>query len=861
MYAGDKTFLFVAALLAFCPVAAAQSVAPANPHAVSPTVIPGAKNAVRGAVHGLVTGSDDNHAIAGVRVVIRRAGETTEKELRTDENGKFASQDLRAGEYSIKFSAEGKLAHSEKLVVKPGVDVELNANLEPLESADLLRVTGKRTLTHPEKTSNETHIDKKYLDEIGNGNDLRDVINTAPGIQRDSVGNIITRGEHDAVSYTLDGAVLPEAAGVLQQGQFASPHSLQSLNVDIGGYQASDGGGPLGAIVKMKSLPLQSKPVLETGTQLGGPMSGGTNFYGSTALSQDTKSLWNKLRVESSGSIFATKLGIEPGTKNFRRDAKIQFNIINKVQFQPTVNDRFTLVGSINEAYLHQPTSPISRNAGVKIGEHDRQNFVMLSYKHRFEHFFDEANLHFINSFYSQHIWQPTAFDPNPIINGNGLLRSASVDARRYNYAFSAQGDVTKTVFSTHHLTAGFLSEIRPVKTQLNEAVFDANPLSPTYSLMISPFTGKPGGPDFIGPMGKYHGFRYIQSAYLQDTWKPKRGFLKRLTLDTGVRFDVDHGVFGNAMGIAETVAAIPGTQPFNTAPFKRNTQTNAQLSGRYGAAFAITKTTTARASFSNIFVPAPVDYFLTPFAVTTPPSPTNGIFGGSPRPLQAMRGRLVDAGIEHQFGPRFLFRNSAYYKKIYHFGDSGVINNSLVYNRLTNNEQESYGYETRVEMKPSRDGTGFYGYASNTLSVAYLRGSRRNDGEFWDISPTAATTTYPDHDRRETLQAALGYRGKSNFWILSTLSYYTGVKDELPPAIYGSQPARVKPAYIIGLNAGVNVPGNWKRRFRGLPDSVEVRIENLTNNVTPINLGSPFQGTRYTLPIRVLAGCNWKVI
>ncbi len=47
--------------------------------------------------------------------------------------------------------------------------------------------------------------------------------------------------------------VLPEAAGVLQQSQPATPRSLQSMQVDIGGYEAHDGGGPLGAVVRMKS--------------------------------------------------------------------------------------------------------------------------------------------------------------------------------------------------------------------------------------------------------------------------------------------------------------------------------------------------------------------------------------------------------------------------------------------------------------------------------------------------------------------------------------------------------------------------------------------------------------------------------
>lgn len=843
-----------------CPAAAATPQNdPAPAQAGTTTTAPGASHSA-GSLHiikGTVTAQDTGQPIAHVTVSLHRNAEARGKEVETDAAGAFEFKDVKPGDYTLTFAGEGMLASTRSVHLKNEPEPPMNVALEPMETADVLRITGQRMLTHPEQMANTTHLDKKYLDQLGNGNDLRQVIQTTPGIMPDSLGNIITRGEHDSVNYTLDGAVIPETAGVLQQGQLASPRSLQAVDVNIGGYEAGDGGGPMGAIVHMKSMPIQAKPVFTLGTQLGGPISGGLNYYLSSALSQDPNSKWNHVRFESSGSIFASKLGLNPGTSTFRRDAKIDMNSMTKLVWEPTERDRFTLIASINESYAHQPVSPISRAAGVKIDEHDRQNYIMLSYKHRFKKFFDEGNLHLINSFYSQHIWQPNVFDPNPVINGDNFIQSAAVNAKRYNYVISAQGDVTKTVFKTHALKAGFLTNLRFTKTQLSEYVYDANPADSTYGQIISPFTQAPGGPNFTGNMGKYHGSQWVQSAYIEDTWRPEKGWLKRLTLNYGARFDLADSLFGNAMGIAETINTIPGVSPFNIAPFQRQTQINAQVSGRYGGTYALNKTTILRASFSNIFVPNPVDYFLTPFNVTSGPYPFNGIFNGAPRPLQAMRGRLVDAGVEKQFGKRFVMRNNVFYKKLYHFGDSGVIDNSIVYNRLTNNEQEAYGAETRLELKPSRDGTGFYGYVSNTFAVAYLRGTRNNDGEFWFNGP-ASTTKYPDHDRRDTVSAALGYRSKRNFWILATVNAYTGVKNE---EIFYPHPARVPPACFIGLTAGMPVPAKIKRDHRYCPDSIEVRIENLTNNVAPINLGSPYQGTRYALPIRVLACTNWKIL
>ncbi|HEY9788948.1 MAG TPA: TonB-dependent receptor [Candidatus Obscuribacterales bacterium] len=809
-------------------------------------------------VEGIVKDADSGKPLPHVSVSLRRTGDTHAIEIQTDEKGAFAFRNVRPGDYVLTVSADGLLAQTRTISFKQELPTLQEFELEPIETADVLHVIEERT--HPTQVGTTTHIDKKYLEQIGNGNDLRTAINTTPGMMPDSLGNVITRGEHNAVNYTLDGAVLPETAGVLQQSQIASPRSLQSLDVDVGGYEASDGGGPMGAIVHMKSMPVSNKPVLLVGTQLGAPIAGGGNYYFSSPVSLDPNRILNRLRVESSGSLMANKLGLQPGTRDFRRDAKLDINSMTKVTFDPTERDHFALTVAINESYMHQPTSPISRAAGVKINEHDRQNFIVLSYRHRFAKFFDEANLHVINSFYSQRIGQPNVFDPNPVINGNGFLRSAAVDAKRYNYVISAQGDISKTVFKTHQLKAGFLTDLKFVRTQLSEFVYNADPTSRAYGQIISPFTGAPGGPNFGGPMGKYHGSQWIQSVYLQDTWKPAAVCLKRFTLNYGCRFDLSDSLFGNAMGIAQTVATITGVGSFNVQPFQRQTQINAQLSGRYGGTYALTKTTMLRASFSNIFVPNPVDYFLTPFDVTAGPNPFNGIFNGSPRPLQAMRGRLVDAGVEQQIGRRFVMRNNVFYKKLYHFGDSGVIDNSIVYNRLTNNEQEAYGYETRLELKPSRNGTGFYGYLSNTLAVAYLRGSRLNDGEVWIQQYPTPTTKYPDHDRREAISAAFGYR-RPSCWILATATVYSGVKDERDPAIYGPHPARVPGAYFIGLNAGVSIPPKWKHDHRWAPDSLEVRIQNLTNNRAAINLGSPYQGTRYALPIQVLACTNWKIL
>lgn len=922
-------------------IAQATSNAPAAPASTPPSQKPGtgngaaakapakdAKSIVEGKVTELATGKPVSEAV----VSLTNPGPPAKHlKFETEFDGAFKFEDLTAGEWTLTVSAKGKFSFSQKINLTGLDTASVNPQLEEQETVETLRVTGKRTLIHPERIGSTTSVDRRFLDQYKSGNDLRDVILSTPGVQRDSFGNIITRGEHNAINYEIDGAILPETAGVLNQGQFANPRSLQSLTVDIGGYEAHDGGGPLGAVVRMKSLPTSAKPVLEWGGQLGGPLAGSFHYYASSALSQNTKSIGNRIRIESSGNAVPTSLGIAPPVKKFVRDSRLDLNFLNKVEFLQSEHTRYILTTGINETFLQIPTSGSSHRFGVGLSEHDRQNYIIATMKHTGTKWVDESNLHIINAFYSQTLRSNNVFDPYPILNGEGAeLLSVSPRGKRRNYVLSLQGNVKKTIAKTHHLEAGFLSELRPVRTKYGAIYRNAN-LQTTadsvgafqqsqqdaataaseaflagvfqdafnaalaagadddaanaaaqaavndagsaaaqaglnaanavpdstipYGAIISPFTGLPGGPQFSGEIGKFKGFRYLQSAYLQDTWKPLRKGWNRLTLNAGVRADIYRGVFGNTLPVANAILTIPGVEPFQIAPFLKHTVCDAQASGRFGGSFVVSKNTVVRGSFSNIFQPPPVDVFSTPPLVSE--GAVAGIFPFTVRPLHATRGRLVDCSIEHQAGPRFVTRTNFFYKQLRSFGDSGVIVNTPLYNRVTLDAQEAYGVETRVDLRPARDGFGFNGFLSNTVQWAKLRGAKLVNGGLYEFEPE--TIKSPDHDRRYSLQAGLGYRTRRNVWCLAELSVQTGLQDQRDFNLFGFHPARTPVVTLIGLNGGYTLPKD-KKSGRLRPSSIDVRIENILNQRVPLNLGSPFQGTRYQLPLRVLAGVNWQV-
>lgn len=818
-------------------------------------------------LHGKVFDLLTNGPLAGARVVISKEGEEHKRyQTESKPDGTFSFTNIEPGNYLVTGSASDKLSQVQNVTLKAGEGLNLILKLEDLEGTDVLRITGKRTLIHPHNIGSETYLDHTFINEYKSGNDLRQLINSTPGVMTDTYGNMITRGEHNSINYELDGAVLPEAAGVLQQSQFVSPRSLQSMKVDIGGYQAEDGGGPLGAVVHMKSLPIVPQPYFTFGQQLGGPIAGNLYYSGSTAFSQDPKNPWYKLRIESSGAFPATSMGNAPPVKDYTFNNRADINSLTKLEYLATERDTFNLTLGINHSFLDVPISRISRQAGVHERQHDAQDYLIFNYKHKFKHFFDEANLHIINAFYYENFHSRTVFDPDPVINGGQPLQSISPQALRFNYAFSAQGDISKTVFRTHILKAGFLSEVRPVYTDFGATYFNNDPNNPNAPVgaVISPFTSAVGGPAFTSKIGRYHGFRYLQSAYFQDSWRPQRGVLKRLTVDAGVRADVYHGVFGNTLPVAETLATIPNVGPFNIQPFLTQRVTNAQASGRFGASYVLTNNTVIRGSFSNLFMPPPVDLF------STPPDVTQGLingffngavintFNGTLRPMYATRGNLTDVSVEQQIGPRLVTRTNLFYKTLENYGDSGVIGNSTLYNRQSVDKQEAYGVETRVDLKPARGGYGFNGFVSNTVAVAYLRGSKQVIGGIYDIQQTPVEDKYPDHDRRMALNVGLGYKARNNFWILANMQFLTGLQNTLPtPPPHAS---RTPVLTIFGLSAGYKTPSKVKQKLAWMPDNFDLRLQNIMNVREATNLGSPFQGTRFLLPFRFLIGCSWNI-
>ncbi|HIA53192.1 MAG TPA: TonB-dependent receptor, partial [Candidatus Melainabacteria bacterium] len=524
--------------------------AKSSPGAISAdvNVEPPAKG--KSTIYGVVKDDATRKPLSKARIVLSgRDEEHKRHHVETGPDGSYSFKDIDPGNWTLTFSHNEMLSHTEEVTIAADQSKGVNVVLEDLEPVDVMRVTGKRTLIHPEKIGSTTNIPRRILEEYRSGNDLRQLVESTPGVITDTYGNIITRGEHNSINYELDGVVLPEAAGVLQQSQPATPRSLQSMQVDIGGYEAHDGGGPLGAIVRMKSRNIEAKPKLTVGGQIGGPMAGNIYYDTTGAFSANPQSKLHRLRWESSGQFIGTSYRLVPYTKQYSFNQGMDINTLSKLEYKPNERDTFRLTAGINQSFMRVPLPQTSAALGVKQKQTDMQNFIIAAWRRTGRRFYDEANIAFTNAFYRETFAsRGLVFDPLPVVNGEEpAINSVQPTAKRFNYVFSAQGNLKKLV-KTHNLETGFYSEIRPVQTSYGAIYRNANLLATAesggslpYGAIINPFTFEVGGPNITGGITKFNGFRYLQSGWAQDTWKPKEGFLKRLTVNAGVRADVYH--------------------------------------------------------------------------------------------------------------------------------------------------------------------------------------------------------------------------------------------------------------------------------------------------------------------------------
>lgn len=192
-----------------------------------------------GKISGIITDAETGTPLPGVNVVLvgYEIGSATDME------GDFFILNVPPGSYDLRATMVGY-----KTVVLKGIEVSINhttnveISLEPtvLEVGEDIVVVAKRPLVERDQTSTRHFVDAKEIASRP-AEQLTQILNTLPGIDRDAGGELVVRrGSLDQVAFLIDGI---RARNPLDFEPYTNINltSIQELEIITGGFNAEYG--------------------------------------------------------------------------------------------------------------------------------------------------------------------------------------------------------------------------------------------------------------------------------------------------------------------------------------------------------------------------------------------------------------------------------------------------------------------------------------------------------------------------------------------------------------------------------------------------------------------------------------------
>lgn len=247
-----------------------------------------------GSLKGKVTDAQSGETLIGATVMI--VG--TYKGVSTDLDGNFYIDNIKSGDYSIKFTYIG---YTEKLfngiTIKEGEEVVLNTSMS-LNTQDLetVEIVGERNLVNLESAKSEVSISREEISQM-NVRDVQEIAAMQSGINRTPDGLQIRGARVYETKYLIDGISAQDPLAGTGFGVDVSSSSIGKLDIITGGVGAEYGDGSSGVI---------STTIREGGDQLEMTGSWQRDNLGFNTIDQNS---WNTDIVEVSMG------GPVPGTK------------------------------------------------------------------------------------------------------------------------------------------------------------------------------------------------------------------------------------------------------------------------------------------------------------------------------------------------------------------------------------------------------------------------------------------------------------------------------------------------------------------------------------------------------------------
>lgn len=748
--------------------------------------------------------NDTGEAVAGATVkVFNRAKTKVVAETVTDDQGQARLSGLVIGNVFVEVVKDGVGLDRSLITITASSDNTFEAFLFPSDEAETtIEAQGDLLLVNGNSPSDgaTTTRDQKFIQrQVTNGGNLQGVLATVPGVQSNSLGQVHVRGEHKALSLSIDGVDLPitTESSITQP---LDPEFLDTAEISTGMYDASQG-GQQGAVINATTPGEGDKPFASLEAKAGDfgqtdliLKAGGSNENNTFSYFVGARHRTSDLYLEAPN----------PDSQDLNNGGELtsvmlKFNGKND-------NNRYGLTLSHQSANFGVPQTPQNFTAGVRQGQDDSNTLALVSWNHEFS---DEDEILF-----------GLAFQRNQQkLNNNGVATPFTAVPAALEEELAEEGfpldpeNPGSPYLPTTDLT---ITQIKPSvdfthkfgENHRLKVGASANFIRSDQELFIRDLGGGGGLPNPGGLPGNPTQFianldrdAFVGGLYVSHTYP----ITDSLTVNYGLRADT----FDNGIGVS-----------------------TGQLSPRLNLSWSPDEEQAVRLSYNRLFQPPPIEL---------------DVSGGTE--VLPQRTHALELSYENQFAKNWVGKVALVYKDFQDQIDVGLLipnSNIPVFAPINFARAQYQGIELSVR---SFNETGWNGFISGTLGEA----KPTRPGIFGDHFPR-----FNDHDQRAQVTAGVSHTWENGLSTGVDVLYASGFPQEALP-LYNS--VGITPFGLSGERqdrfiTNLNIQYRPEEKDGGT-FGAGLQVFNLFDDRSLLNLFSEFSGTRFVTGRRFLLNVN----
>jgi outer membrane receptor protein involved in Fe transport len=754
-----------------------------------------------------VVRESDETPVFGAKVrVTNREKTRVLAETTTDAEGKARLNGLLIGDVFVEVSEDAAGRDGALVTISSGVDNNFEAYLIPGDETDVVTITDDRLLVNGADPTEgaTTRRDREFLDrQLAQNNSLQAVMSTVPGVQTNSLGQVHVRGEHKALSLSLDGIDLPIAteSSITQP---IDPEFIDTADVSTGMYDASQG-GQLGAVVNATTPGEGEEPFAEFTARVGDYGQSELVLKAGGSNEDNTFSYFVGARRSTSDLYLEAP---HPDQQNLNNDGEL-LSFLVRLNGRSERN-RYGLTLSHQNADFGVPQTPQNFASGVRQEQQESNSLALLSWNHEITDDDDlllglalQRNRQRVNN---NGIFTPFAAVPaaleeelaeegfplDPSNPGSPYLPLSDLTITQVKPSL----DFTHRFSDNHRIKAGLTANFMSAQQELfitdpggggglpNPTSLPGSPTAFAANLNRDAFTG---------------GLYVSHTVPLSDT----------LTLNYGLRADT----FDDGLSVSTS-----------------------QLSPRFNLSYAPTEEQALRFSYNRLFQPPPIEIDTS---------------GGTE--VLPQRTHAWEVSYENQFAKNVVGKIAYVYKDFQDQIDVALLipnSNIPVFAPINFARAEYQGVELSVSTSNK---TGWNGFLAATIGEA----RPTEPGLFADHFPE-----YNDHDQRVQTTAGVSYTWESGLSAAADVLYGSGFPQEALP-LYNS--IGITPYGLTGnrqdrfiTNLSIQYMPNDDNKD-GATFGAGLQVFNLFDDRSNLNFLSEFSGTRFVTGRRFLMNLSAK--